>query len=139
LSIPVHAGLFTEDAYGKVALLGGRCSDCGRYHFPLASRCPYCGSAAVTEVRLSDRGTVWGWTAVTTAPPGYNGPVPFGFGVVELPEGLRVITRFEEPDPDRLAFGMAVELTIVDVGTNDDGDPISTYSFSPISDETAAT
>ena len=27
------------------------------------------------------------WTAVTTAPPGYEGPVPYGFGVVETSDG----------------------------------------------------
>ncbi len=32
------------------------------------------------------------------APPGYAGAVPYGFGVVELPEGLRVITRLADPD-----------------------------------------
>ena len=36
------------------------------------------------EVRLSDVGRLWAWTAVTAAPPGYEGPVPYGFGIVEL-------------------------------------------------------
>ena len=32
-------------------------------------------------------------------PPGYLGEVPFGFGVVELDEGLRVLGRLTESDP----------------------------------------
>ena len=39
------------------------------------------------------------------APPGYTGEVPFGFGVVELPEGLRVITRLTESRPGKAPFG----------------------------------
>ncbi len=129
--VPVHEGLFSEDADGTVALLGGRCDECKRHHFPVAPACPYCGADAITQVRLSDTGTIWGWTAVTALPPGYNGAVPFGFGVVELPEGLRVITRIEEPDPERLRFGMPAKLAITEVGTNDDGDVLTTYTFVP--------
>lgn len=129
--VPVHAGLFEEDADGTVHLLGARCRACGRHHFPRTTTCPYCGSGDVEPVALSDHGTLWGWTAVTAAPPGYTGPVPFGFGVVELPEGLRVITRLEEPDPSRLAFGMSMQLVVVPVGERDDGETITTYSFTP--------
>jgi hypothetical protein len=48
---------------------------------------------------------------VTAAPPGYAGPVPYGFGVVELVhEQLRVITRLCESDPGRLEFGQPLTL-----------------------------
>ena len=61
-------------------------------------------------VRLSRPGTLWAWTAVTAAPPGYEGPVPYGFGIVELGnEGLRVVGRLTEPDPERLRFGQPME------------------------------
>ena len=56
---------------------------------------------------------LWAWTAVTAPPPGYQGEVPFGVGVVELPEGLRVITRLTEGDPGALASGQPMELRIV--------------------------
>ena len=129
--VPVTGALFDEDDAGNVALIGGRCGSCGRHHFPVSPACPYCRADAVTTVRLSDHGTVWGWTAVTAAPPGYEGPVPFGFGVVELPEGVRVITRIEESDPARLEFGMPVKLSVAEVGTSDDGDTVVTYTFVP--------
>ena len=128
---PVHAGLFEEDAAGNAHLLGSRCGACGRALFPRATTCPYCASDDVEPVALSDHGTLWGWTAVTAAPPGYVGTVPFGFGVVELPEGLRVITRLEEPDPARLAFGMPMKLVVVPVGDDDGGTTLMTYSFTP--------
>jgi len=82
-------------------------------------------------VLLSDSGSAWGWTVVNTAPPGYEGPVPFGFGVVELPEGLRVITRLEITDPADLDFGAPVQLTVAPLHENDDGDLVVTYTFAP--------
>jgi uncharacterized OB-fold protein len=66
---------------------------------------------------------------VHTAPPGYQGPIPFGFGVVELPEGLRVITRLEVTDVDAVTFGMAVRAATAALHTNDDGDTVVTYTF----------
>ena len=57
--------------------------------------------------------------------------VPFGFGVVELPEGLRLITRLTETDPARLAFDMPMRLTIVPLHVDADGREIVTYAFAP--------
>jgi len=107
---PVQPGLFTE-----TGLLGGACGACGRRHFPRARICPWCGCAdEIDEVTLSATGTLWGWTAVTASPPGYEGPVPYGFGVVELPEdGLRVVTRLVESDPSLLARGTPMRFCVV--------------------------
>jgi uncharacterized OB-fold protein len=73
--------------------------------------CPYRGADDVERVLLSRDATLWAWTAVTAAPPGYEGPVPYGFGIVELTrERLRIVTRLTEPDPSRLAFGQPMTL-----------------------------
>jgi len=123
---PVHEGLFTDDH-----LIGGRCRACGRHHFPRGTHCPWCRSADVAEVALSDTGTLWAWTAVTAPPPGYQGEVPFGFGVVELPEGIRVITRLTEADPGALSSGQSMRFTVDDLHETDDGTTVVTYAFEP--------
>jgi uncharacterized OB-fold protein len=128
----VHEGLFGVDTDGSPFLIGGRCEPCGRVQFPMAPTCPACGSDAIVEAHLSAHGTLWGWTADTAPPPGALGPVPFGFGVVELPEGLRVITRLEEADPSRLEFGMPMRLVVTELGSDPDADDdavVTTYSF----------
>jgi uncharacterized OB-fold protein len=64
---------------------------------------------------------------VASAPPGYEGPVPFGFGVVELPaDGLRVVTLLTEPDPARLHEGMAVRFAVVPLT-----ETTSTWAYEP--------
>jgi len=117
---PVHPGLFTDRG-----LIGTQCGTCGRRHFPAARPCPWCASDDVSDVELSSEGTLWGWTAVTAAPPGYDGPVPYGFGVVSLPaDGLQVVTRLVEADPAALQEGDAMRFTVVALS-----DGVVTWAF----------
>ena len=117
---------------GTVTLLGGYSASSGLYHFPRGEVCPYSGAADVEPVALSRDATLWGWTAVTAAPPGYAGAVPYGFGVVELVhEQLRVITRITEPDPAKLAFGEPMHLVADAVAVDDDGTEVITWAFAP--------
>ncbi len=81
-------------------------------------------------VELSPRGTLWGWTTVTATPPGSLGEAPFGFGVVELPDGLRIVTRLAGP-VDHYEFGQPMHLGFVDLPGADDGDPVTTWEFHP--------
>ncbi len=107
----IYDGLFETAADGSIDLIGGYSPTSDRYHFPLLDTCPYTGATDVRRVVLSREATLWAWTAVTAAPPGYTGSVPYGFGVVELVrERLRVITRLRESDPTKLEFGRPMTL-----------------------------
>ena len=69
---------------------------------------------------------------VTSQPPGYRGPLPFGFGVVELDgTGLEVITRLTESDAARLRPGLPVTLVLESLCSDDDGTRVLTYAFAP--------
>jgi uncharacterized OB-fold protein len=119
----VREGLFTDEG-----LLGGRCTRCGQRHFPRATTCPWCGSDTIDDVTLSTEGTLWSWTAVSAAPPGYEGDVPYGFGVVELPaDNLQVVTRITEADTEALAQGMAMRFVVVPLTAT-----TTTYAFEPV-------
>jgi len=132
-ALAITDGLFETRADGSIALLGGFSPTSGKFHFPRLATCPYSGAADVEPVTLSGAATLWAWTAVTAAPPGYKGPVPFGFGVVELvDEKLRIITRLTEADPARLTFGQPMRL-VADTLPGEDGDVI-TWAFAPAGD-----
>lgn len=124
---PVVDGVFTVD---PPRLLGAHCSDCGQTSFPRLDGCPYCGRETVAAVELADHGTLWGWTTVLHAPPGYLGAVPYGFGVVELPEGVRVVTRLAVPD-DSWTFGQPMHLRTAELGVDADGVMVTTWEFAP--------
>ncbi len=68
----------------------------------------------------------------TTAPPGYQGPVPYGLGVVALdgePE-LRVVGRLTESDPADARAGDRMR-TVVPVELDTEDGPRVTWAFAP--------
>ena len=131
-AVPVHEGLFT---FGdEPRLLGSHCRHCGARHFPRVDSCPYCGTPDPDDCDLSPNGRLWAWTTVTAAPPGYEGPVPFGFGVVELEGGPRVVTRLTQPDAAALSAGQAMHLVVTDIGPAE-GDRVVSWAFAPDGDD----
>jgi uncharacterized protein len=128
-TVPVRQGLFTDGDPPR--LLGGRCRACGHHHFPRHDVCPYCASDDTEGAELSAGGRLWAWTAVTHPPPGYRGDTPYGFGVVELPEGIRIVTRLTEPDPHRLRTDQPMHLVAEPLHTDDEGHTVITYAFAP--------
>lgn len=119
------------------ALIGSRCGACSAVTFPVQRRCPRCSSAAMTDELLPRRGTLVAWTTQGFPPgPPYRGPtgekfVPFGVGLIQLGDTLRVEGRLTENDPAKLQFGMTVEFTMVPLYTGEDGDETITFAFAP--------
>ena len=58
--------------------------------------------------------------------------VPFGVGLVQLGDVIRVEGRLTENDPAKLQFGQEVELTMVPFTTDADGNEIVTFAFQPV-------
>ena len=115
------------DDDGQATLFGGRSASSGLIHFPPTGRCPYTGADDIEVVALPRQGTLWAWTAVTAPPPGYEGPVPYGFGIVELAEvGLRLVTRLTVADVDALAFEQPMRLAVDELP-----DGLKVWAFEP--------
>jgi len=119
-------------------LIGSTCGKCGATAFPVQQRCPKCSVGEMSEVLLPRRGTLVAWTT-QGFPPGapYKGPtgkdfVPFGVGLVQLDDVIRVEGRLTENDPAKLQFGQQVELTMVPFTTDDDDNEIVTFAFKPV-------
>jgi uncharacterized OB-fold protein len=119
-------------------LRGSRCPDCDATTFPAQQRCPKCSKGGMVDVLFPRSGTLVAWTTQGFAPGlPYKGPtgnefVPFGVGLVQLGDVIRVEGRLTESDPTKLQFGMEVELTMVPFATDDDGNDILTFAFQPI-------
>ena len=60
--------------------------------------------------------------------------MPFGVGLVQLGDVIRVEGRLTENDPAKLQFGQEVELTMVPFTADADGNEIVTFAFQPIAE-----
>ena len=127
---PIVPGLFTTTG-AEPRLVAARCQTCARLQFPATTSCAYCGGTDCHEREVGPTGVLFLFTSVATRPPGYRGTVPFGFGVVELPEGLRVVTRLTEADVTKLRPGQPMRLVVEALSTDDDGTPVVSYAFAP--------
>jgi uncharacterized OB-fold protein len=126
--IALRDGLLTTiDDPSAARLLGGCCPQCTRFNFPAQDVCPYCSADGCEAVPLSPRGVVEVCTTVNNRPPGYEGTVPFGFGVVELPEGIRIISRIS--NPERARPGRPVRLILDRLCADAEGREVITYAF----------
>ena len=120
----VQAGLFSVD---PPALLGARCEECGALRFPHRNVCAACQATKLTIVPLSMSGTVYTFTIVRNKPPGYLGNVPYAFGFVDLPEGLRVIATIVAEEVDAIAIGDTVDFELLTLGSQPDA--VLSYCF----------
>lgn len=129
--VPVHAGLFEGGTAAQGHLIGGMCEACKRSNFPKLETCPYCSAPGCRAHALPREGTLYLYTAVLNRPPGYRGELPFGFGVVQLRDGLRVLARLTESDLGRLRPGMAMKLVLDRLHRDDEGRDVISYAFAP--------
>jgi uncharacterized protein len=132
---PISTGLLTGslDNLSSVRLAGTRCHSCNETVFGTKDLCTNCGRDTVEALPLSDQGKIWSYTIVRHRPPGnYKGPepfVPFGLGLVELPDGLRVLTPIKAA-VDSLQIGMLVRLDI-SIRQEADGREVVIFGFRP--------
>jgi hypothetical protein len=135
--VPVAEGLFIETAEGP-RLLGSRCAGCGTPYFPRSAVChhPECRESKIEEASFGPRGTLWSCAIQNYPPPAparYEEPyAPYAVGMVDMPEGLRVLARISTDDPKGVEVGAEVELVLERLYLDENGDEVITWKFRPI-------
>jgi uncharacterized OB-fold protein len=137
---PVVQGLF-EGQGDSTRLLASRCRGCGSVYFPrsLSCRHPRCTDKHPQDILLGPQGTLYSFTVQAYRPPALfamDAWAPYALGLVELPEGLRVMAMLTGRAPQDWRIGEAVALTTGSIYRNEEGHEVLTYQFRPL---TAAT
>ncbi|MED7930851.1 Zn-ribbon domain-containing OB-fold protein [Nonomuraea sp. LP-02] len=90
-----------------------RCQTCARHYFYPRPSCPHCGSDQVEWVRASGRATLYSYVINHRPAPGFQDDGPYAIAVVELEEGVRMMTNIVgvENVPEKLPLDM--ELRVV--------------------------
>jgi uncharacterized OB-fold protein len=90
-----------------------RCDSCSAHVFYPRTICPHCGSDQLTWVAPSGRGTVYSTTTVRRKAE-HGGD--YNVSLIELDEGVRMMSRVETVSSSAVAIGMKVRAGIVDNG-----------------------
>ncbi len=93
-----------------------QCKKCGRFrHYP-QEMCPSCHSLEFEWAQVSGRGKVYNLVVTHQAfHPGFRDEVPYATVIIELDEGVRMVSRMADTKPEELEIGMPVEVAFEDV------------------------
>lgn len=126
--IPVRKDLFDNVNGGR--LLANRCGACGRTYFPKVPFCFDCLGKSMEDVILSRRGRLYSYTIGRMASSHFQ--PPYAIGLIDLPEGVRVLAPLMISEGESYKVGMEMEL-FIDKLWKDDDKQIVGYKFKPVS------
>jgi uncharacterized OB-fold protein len=101
------------DAADDGRLVAQRCADCGRLRHPPRPMCPQCRSLAYEVVGLSGAGTVYSY-AVLHHPQNPAFEYPVLGALVDLDEGIRLVSNVVDVAKEDIRIGMRVEVCFVE-------------------------
>ena len=93
-------------AEGKLVLR--KCGNCGKHHAPTRRACT-CGSGELQWADASGRGKVYSFNVVHRAPdPAFKDELPYVIAIVELDEGVRLMSNLTGAAPEAVKVGAPV-------------------------------
>ncbi len=93
-----------------------RCTDCGTWRHVPRDMCAKCGSFNWEWAKSAGKGKVFSWTtAMQSMLPQFADLVPYSPVVVEMDEGVRLVSWLSDVPPDDLRLDLPVEVVFDDV------------------------
>ena len=117
------------DGCRRGELLIQTCADCGHRQFYPRAYCMRCTGEHLAWTRATGRGSVHSFTVVHRAPTAaFKDDVPYVVAIIDLDEGVRMLSTVVGCTPDQVSFGMQV--TVVFEALDDD---VALPKFQPAS------
>ena len=88
-----------------------RCAGCGKHVFYPRVLCPHCGAERLEWMAPSGRGTVYSTTVVRRKPADGG---DYNVCLVDLAEGVRMMSRVVSVPPESVKIGMSVMARIAE-------------------------
>ena len=93
-----------------------KCRDCGEFRFYPRSICPHCFSYDAEWTKVSGKGKLYSFTVShRPASPQFQEDVPYNVAIIELEEGVRMMSNIVECQNEDLNIDMPVEVVFDDV------------------------
>ena len=88
----------------------GKCTACGEIHFPPRRVCMECGKREFETVVLPDTGKIVTWTVIRVAPDEFTDLAPYAVSMVELDNGVKIMSQLVDVDLETIELGMPVKI-----------------------------
>jgi uncharacterized OB-fold protein len=108
-----HDDRYFWDGVAERTLLLRRCANCSRLQQPPSPMCPACGSTEWVTQPASGHASVHSW--IVSVHPTQPDEAPRIVALVDLDEGVRLVTNLEGIDPADVRNGMPVELNFTEL------------------------
>lgn len=103
------------DGCRRHELLLQRCGSCGALQFYPRAICSACLSQDLSWQKATGFGTVYSYTIVHRPPsPAFAPQVPYVVALIDLDEGVRMMSHVVDCPPDQVAIGQRVQVAFRD-------------------------
>lgn len=93
-----------------------KCSQCGELRYPPSPICPHCMSMTAEWAKLSGKGKVFSYIIVRRPyHPAFAKEMPYVAAIIELQEGIRMLSNVTGCKWDEVKIDMPVEVAFEDV------------------------
>jgi uncharacterized OB-fold protein len=107
--VGLHAEFYEHCAKGELCFQ--RCRGCGAWRHLPRVMCAKCGSPEWEWAPSCGRGRIFSWTVTHQPPhPALAAEVPYAAVVVEMQEGVRLVSRLRGLAPEQLELDLPVEV-----------------------------
>ncbi|MFZ5518716.1 MAG: Zn-ribbon domain-containing OB-fold protein [Candidatus Zhuqueibacterota bacterium] len=87
-----------------------KCTSCGKIFFPPRLICDQCKSRSFETIFLKREGVLKTFTVIHVAPSSFVDQAPYAIGVVELKDGVRILSQIVDCEFDNLKIDMPLRL-----------------------------
>ncbi len=106
MSVPVYR----REIPRRFRLEAGKCRKCGKIYFPKRRVCAECGSREFEQVVLDRKGKLLTYTVIHVGPQQFKDETPYAIGIVELKEGVRLLSQITDCDLNKIKTGMPLKI-----------------------------
>lgn len=103
------------DAAREHRLVLQRCDECQNAIFYPRSVCPHCMSDRISWIEAMGTGTIYSYTVVHRAPAQFVDDAPYVVALIDLSEGVRLMSNIVGSPPSDVRIGAAVTVVFDDV------------------------
>jgi len=128
IPVPDEASRPFFEGANRHELMLQRCTICGAYLYPVKLRCDLCLNTSIEWVEASGKGRLYSFGLMHQLyDPRFADEIPYNVALVELEEGIRIVSNVVGCPSSELRIDMPLQVTFEDIN-----DEVAIPKFKPV-------